>query len=71
MPVCLCRERKQGGKNVKDGLLKINVLNLNPSEVRLIQTIRELKFGTVTANLQDGKIIWIKREENIKIDGER
>ena len=68
MRVCIWRERKQGGKNVKDGLLKINVLNLNPSEARLIQTIRELKFGTVTANLQDGKIIWIKREENIKIE---
>ena len=53
---------------MKDGLLKVNVLNLNPSEVRLIQTIRELKFGTVTATLQDGKIIWIKREESIKIE---
>ena len=68
MRACMYRERKQGGKNVKDGLLKINVLNLNPSEARLIQTIRELKFGTVTANLQDYKIMWIKREENIKIE---
>jgi hypothetical protein len=69
MPVCSFQGRNRGRKkNVKDGLLKVNVLNLNPSEVRLIQTIRELKFGTVTANLQDGKIIWIKREENIKIE---
>ena len=48
--------------------MKGESMTLNPSEVRLIQTIRELKFGTVTANLQDGKIIWIKREENIKIE---
>ena len=69
MRACMYRERKQGGKrNVKDGLLKVNVLNLNPSEVRLIQTIRGLNFGSVTVNIQDNKIRWIKREENIKIE---
>ena len=43
-------------------------MTLTPSERRMIQTIRELKFGTVTVNIQDYKIMWIKREENIKIE---
>ena len=65
MPVCSWRERERGRKkNVKDN----GAMALTPSERRMIQTIRELKFGTVTVNIQDYKIMWIKREENIKIE---
>ena len=65
MPVCSFQGRNRGRKrNVKDN----GAMTLTPSERRMIQTIRELKFGTVTVNIQDYKIMWIKREENIKIE---
>jgi hypothetical protein len=64
MPVCSFQGGSQGGRRQ----LKGESMTLNPSEVRLIQTIRGLNFGSVTVNIQDNKIRWIKREENIKIE---
>lgn len=37
--------------------MKGEPMTLNPSEVRLIQKLRELKFGSVEVKIQDGRIV--------------
>jgi hypothetical protein len=39
------------------------LIALTPVEIRLIQKLREVKYGSVTAHIQDGKIVQMDKEE--------
>ena len=36
----------------------------------LIDAVRDIRYGSVTVHIQDGKIVYIEKTEKIKVQGE-
>jgi hypothetical protein len=43
-----------------------NNLNSNEVYLRLLQYIKDIKFGSVTVIIQDGKIVQIEKNEKVR-----